>query len=171
MTEYKEAVLGIKQQVSALCGDNTSLSYPIPGRVGELAVEWHFLYKQTMKPRRPRPFALVATELASGRLLLYRDCRLSDFMDTAAHPLNALLDYTLAGTLSPQQYRQRQEKLLELYGRVRQLAFLDQASLEDRGLVGQYLREVEQASPAALTPYYRRMGADCYRWAGLTPAL
>ena len=138
-------------------------SQRIPARLSGHKTDRAFLYTGTKQPVRVRPLAWMELSAESGAVLRLNNCWAEDFMDTAAYPLDATVDYSLTGCTAMEQL-ERVRKLTELYPAVREAAFEAELTREQRDAVKAYARLLEQVTPPALMPYYRALGADFFAW-------
>lgn len=136
-------------------------SQMIPGRLGGHKTDLAFLYAGSKQPVHSRPLAWM--ELSDGAVLRLNNCWAQDFMDTAAYPLDATVDYTVTGCTAIEQL-QRVKKLTELYPAVREAAFEAALTPEQKETVLTYAQLLEQVTPPALMPYYRALGASFFAW-------
>ena len=93
MQMYSTIFPKVKREVSELFGDEVCLSEPIPDVTAGIRVERYFLYPMNSSLMRSRPFGYLTTSMENGRVLLYQDCRVRDFMDTKEHPFSEPISY------------------------------------------------------------------------------
>ena len=164
MQSYSTIFPQVKREVSALFGDETCLSEPIPDVTAGVRVERYFLYPVNRQTMRSRPFGYLTTSMESGQVLLYQDCRVRDFMDTGEHPFSEPISYALQEKIGVRQFRTEQSLLRKLYESVRTFAFQDTLTEEQKQTLESYLVLLFRSQPAALLPYYSKMGKNFFRW-------
>jgi len=164
MMEYKILFPALKEKTAALFGDQVSLSYPMPDTVNGIRVEKFFLYSASPAPQRPRPFGLLTVSMETGSVLAYEDCRLQDFMDTAAHPFDAPVSYALPRKLGVKEFKLQQGLINKLYEAVREMAFSQELTDSQQEILQRYWVMLEAAVPADLLPYYQTMGKNFFDW-------
>lgn len=164
MLEYSALFQKVKITAAYLLGDQVCLSYPMPDVINGVLVERFFLYNSGNSTERTRPFALLTVSMESGLIISYQDCRFSDFMDTEKHPFSENISYALPRKIGVKQYKAEQSLINELYESIREFAFKDELTDEQKEVLGKYFALLSQSVPAALYPYYLKMGKSFFSW-------
>lgn len=164
MLAYATVFPEVKKAVSYLLGDQVSLSYPMPDVTHGVWVERFFLYPMGTSINRTRPFGLLTVSMENGQILSYQDCRINDFMDTQKYPFSKNICYALPRKVGVKQFKVEQSLINKLYESVREFSFKDELTTEQKEVLRKYLALLLQSVPAALHPYYQKMGKNFYRW-------
>lgn len=165
MRKYADIFSEIKDMVGRLFGEQMSLSCPMPDIVNGVRVERCFLYCVSASLQRSRPVGMLMLEMNNGRLLMYQDCRIADFMDTQSHPFEQPISYALPEKIGVKQFKIEQAELGELYEAIRAFAFADELTREQREQLNRYLALLQHLTPGALMPYYHELGKNFLAWA------
>lgn len=164
MAKYAVIFPELKKKLAYLFGEGVSLSYPLPDRIGGIRVDCFFLYYSGLKPLRTRPFGRLIVESESGRILRFEDCRVSDFVDTEAHPLKGTIDYSLPVQISVKDLMVHQSLMAKLYEVVRERAFAEELTEKEKEIFVKYAMLMEKLTPKDLVPYYLAIGKNFYEW-------
>lgn len=164
MKAYVDVFPEIKGMVSYLFGEQVCLSYPMPNVTHGVWVERYFLYPAGNTLNRSRPFGLLTVERDTGRMLSFQDCRLSDFMDTEKYSFDQKISYEFPRKIGVKQLKEEQGLINKLYESVRCFAFEESLTDEQRELLSKYWALLLSSIPAALQPYYQKMGESFFRW-------
>jgi len=163
MKKYADVFPEVKKMTAYLFGDQVSLSYPMPDVLRGLRVERFFLYPTGSRLMRSRPFGILTVEMESGRLVSYRDCRIEDFMDTEKFPFQEIC-YELPEKVSVRQFKETQNRIHSLYESVREFAFGENLTDDQKALLTEYWQLLLRSVPVSLQPYYQEMGKAFYTW-------
>ena len=164
MLSYATVFPEVKKSVSYLFGEQVSLSYPMPDVTRGIWVERYFLYPAGNSIVRSRPFGLLTVSMENGQILAYQDCRINDFMDTEKYPFSEKISYALPRKIGVKQFKVEQSLINKLYDSVREFSFKEELAAEQKQMLQKYMALLLQSIPAALHPYYQKMGKNFYRW-------
>ncbi len=164
MRKYAEILAELRQKLTYCMGENIGISYPMPDIENGTRIEKQFLYRKTLALTRSRPFALITVSMDDGALLSYQDCRFRDFMEPEGHGFNQKINYALPKKQDVKEYATKQSLLRKMYEVVRQAAFSETLTQQEKELIGKYLSLLREQVPADLLEYYEKAGENFYRW-------
>lgn len=161
MIAYDTAANKLRDVLTRIFGEAWSLSCPMPGVINGIPVDKHFLYSVFSGPSQSRPFALVASAMDTGTILILKHCAAEDFVDTAKHPFDTPISGELPRKMGVKEYKDGTRQLREAYEDLRQTVF-ESGTLAGKGeaVYDRYLALVEGLTPAAHGPYYAAMRGE-----------
>lgn len=163
MKTYTELYEKIRKKMAAVCGDSAVMSYPVPA---EGKKEMVFIYPSATCLIRTRPYAVLLTAMEDGAVLLYQNCYGTDYFAAIGHPFEKKISYQLPESIGGDVkiFKKIQEKLRARYDEVREFAFSEDLSEEQKKTLGEYQEALEEITPPDLMPFYREMGKAFWRW-------
>lgn len=141
-----------------------SISCLVPVREGEHILDTAFLYGVGISAVRTRPFASVTLDPKSQTLLAYRNTYLDDFADTDRYPMSLKIDYSVPYAKSAREQGELLERINVLYESVRELAWKDSLTQEDKKAAAEYCNCFDRAIPKALIPFYEALSPEFFGW-------
>lgn len=158
MIAYNAAINKLRDVLNRIFGESWSLSCPMPDVLNGIPVDKHFLYPVSSGPTQSRPFALVASAMDTGTILILKHCAAEDFVDTAGHPFDTPINSELPRKMGVKEYKAGMLQLREAYEDLRRIVF-ERGAPAGNGeeAFERYLLLVEGLTPAAHGPYYAAM--------------
>lgn len=161
MLDYAVVYPGIQRAISNLCGDSACLSYPMPDIENGIRVERFFVYSMAPGLVRAAPFGVLTTEMDSGMVLAFQNCRLKDYFEREN---TAPIRYELPRKISVKEFRLEQSMINKLYEAVRRAAFKEQLTEQETVALRAYYVMLEKSVPVSLLPFYQAIGKNFYEW-------
>lgn len=154
--------------VAGLCAaagyKNFAVSFPVPSMIQGHCTDRYFLYSNNPEKLRSRPMVWLELDGSSGAVLSMNHCFVADFVNGEVYPFDKLIDYTVPDNTSVSAQMARIRKLHELYRDVKATAFQEKLTEEEKAVVKQYVRLLEETAPVALMPFYRELGNTFFAW-------
>ena len=99
-------------------------------------------------------------------MLLYQNCYGTDYFAAIGHPFEKKISYQLPESIGGDVkiFKTIQEKLRARYDEVREFAFSEDLSEEQKKTLGEYQEALTEITPPELMPFYREMGKAFWRW-------
>lgn len=141
-----------------------AFSYPIPRQSGTKMTECFFLYSNQPVTRKARPYAWCVVDSKTGCLMQYNRCECCDFAAGLNIPIEQQIDYSAPAQCDYKELRDRQREFAALYAKLREFAFSDEISDEQRKMLRQYKSLHEQLINPKLTSFYMELSPDFYKW-------
>lgn len=141
-----------------------AISYPVVGMINGQKVDRFFLYPNTASPRRKRPFAKFALSAEDGKLLEYLDCSVSDFAVKSGISLVESINYSTYEKIEMRKLIEIKKEYAENYERIRQFAFTDVISEEQKEILEHHSIFEKQIIGDELIVFYRMLSPEYYEW-------
>ena len=164
MEQYEKTFKALQGKAAALFGDNVVLSYPVPVREKELLTERYLLMRMSFSTERTRPFALLTVDAKSGRILALEDAWYRDFICTDDYPFDKKISYAFPKETTPAVIKKLSREFPALYQTVRELAFRQELSEEEKKTVQAYRNVMMTLIPEGVLPFYKAVGAEFFAW-------
>ena len=143
---------------------NIRLSHFIPSIENGYMAERAFVISSL--PKAPhRPFAYLGVLSETGDILFYKHCAVEDFMETKSYPLDTKVDDQLPADRTVEEQIHMERQLLETYEVVRQFAFRDELTSQQKVALRRFSELFNRVVPSGLMPYYHGLSSDFFRWA------
>lgn len=141
-----------------------AFSYPVPGRVGDSAVERFFLYPNQPKTLKSRPYAWIVADAETGRVLFFGRCEYRDFAAELQMPMDQQVDYGAQVQCSYKDLRNMQRKFAEIYADIREFAFSTMLDNKQREILHQYMELQAQLIKPEVMQFYQMLSPEFYEW-------
>lgn len=166
MKELKELMDGLFQdgQLTVAKAGPTALSCPVPVLVNGVLAERFFLCANLPRAVRRRPYGWITVDSEQGRLLQFSHCSVDDFASELNIPLENEIDYSAPKKAPVRELMQSNRKLGELYGKIREFAFLEEVSKEDQELLNQYKELISQLWGEDIRRFYEALSPEFFSW-------
>ena len=151
--------------------DEGALSYPLPGKIGEMRVERYFIMPCHVQPVKYRPFASLVVDAEQGDVLSFTRCEVSDFAESMNLPLDTGVDYSAPVALGYKEITQLRSEYAALYRDVRTFAFEPVLTDAQMAQLRRMLRMQDDLFRPTLKDFYRCLSPEFYAWAEALPGL
>ncbi len=154
---FQPGVGGVNREMAAV-------SCPMPAMDGGKLTERFFLVPNQAAAVKRRPYAWLALDTESGRLMRYADCAAEDFASELGVPLNQSIDYSAPEGLPVRELMKLNRHLAELYRELRTFVFSRSPSGAQRELMAEYLELLSRLWRPELRRFYEALSPEFFAW-------
>ena len=162
--EYSELLKKIKFQFASITSINYSLTPAIVQKVRDNKCEVYFAYNVTREKKILRPYMKLATDFNSGQFLEFKNAYYSEFADDKKYPLNIKFDAKVPTATSVKEQMELVKNLQSLYEKVREFAFEENLSDEQKKILADYCKVLSETVPADLLNFCKDTEPDYFTW-------
>lgn len=142
----------------------TAVSCPVPAMDGGNLTERFFLFPNQAAAVKRRPYAWLALDSESGRLMRYADCAVEDFASGLGVPLDQDIDYSAPGGLPVRELVKLNRRLAALYRELRAFVFSTALSGEQREWMAEYRELLSRLWQPELRRFYEALSPEFFAW-------
>lgn len=160
--ENRDAII---MAIKTATRSNFELSFWVPVKKAGHILDAAFLYDMgNFTTVRTRPYASVLIEPATGTLLEYHNAYIHDFADFDKYPMSMKIDYSVPFAKTAAEQGALVAKIDELYESVRELAWKENLTKEDKEAAREYYDCFEKAVPKDLMVFYEALAPEFFKW-------
>lgn len=144
-------------------GITGSISLYFPKKIADNVFDRAFIYPSGVYSKtRTRPLGIITIYNKTGDILEYRNAYINDFVDTSKYPLDMKLDYSITDVRNVQEYDELYKKLMSMYNNIREIAFKDNITDDEKAQISEYGKYFFKIVPKDLLPFYEAISPEFY---------
>lgn len=162
--DYKDILLKVKKQISDIMGDGYSLTPAIVKKNGGNRCEVYFAYSIHRRQGISRPCIRIVTDYETGVIVEYQNANYFEFADIEKYPLDKMMKSEVPVAKTAQEQSEILNELYSLYASVRQFAYSDVLSNEEKNMLERYRECLYKAVPTELMAFCSYTEQEFFAW-------
>lgn len=162
--EYAAALKKTKNQFAALTGGNYSFTPAIPALAQGRKYEIYFAYKIERDKKIPRPTLKAVADYKTGDIAEFTNADYNDFADAKKYPRGKKFDANVPVAKTAREQMALLKNLEAQYEKVREIAFKENLSDEEKNILADYVKILAQTVPNELLSFCVETETKFFEW-------
>lgn len=161
---YEEIQEKVRRQLRVIMGNGYSLTPAILKKKNGNKCEVYFAYRISGEGDISRPYIRVVTDYETGVVLEFQNAYYHEFADNSRFPLDSRLELKVPTAKTAAQQKELVKQLCLLHEKVREFAYSESLSQEERKTLTKYRECFRDTVPAELMVFCADTEKEFFEW-------